>query len=71
MFCGRPPRPRDASVYPLDIVGLIGVRPHTPDSSTLRIERQAKCEGLSNLNSLLARPQWHLDRTRHLDVAIP
>jgi len=37
----------------------------------LRIERQAKCEGLSNLNSLLARPQWHLGRTRRLDVAIP
>jgi hypothetical protein len=24
---GRPPRPRSASVCPLDIVGLIGVRP--------------------------------------------
>ena len=33
MFFGRSPRPRDASVCPLDNVGLIGVRPHTPSST--------------------------------------
>src|SRR5712692_1195541 len=29
MLLGRPPRPRDASVCPLDIGGLIGVRRET------------------------------------------
>ena len=49
---GRLPRPRDASVCPLDIVGLIGVRHSVPEILRLVPASQLRPPGGKSLNAL-------------------